>query len=518
MHSFMLRRGLALALAGVALSAPGNSQNIKAELIDLTGGRPVAVTAPAGDSARVFVVNKYGWLHIVKHGNTLNQPFLEWQSHCNINGEGGLLGLAFHPDYANNGYFYISYTADFQNGASVVSRLSVDPNDPDKADPNSEVIVWGPHPAQLQSHKAGSLEFGPDGLLYFSLGDGSDGGSLLPTAQDLLDPRGSILRFDVDLPHPHIPPSNPFVGDPTARDEIFVFGLRNPWGLAIDPLLGDLFIGDVGSGAYEEINWVPGGAPGGDNFGWPCFEGPSTTACGACQPNPVQPIVADPHTAGRCIVAGAVYRGSAIPELQGKLVYCDFSAETFWTLDWDGVAAEITEITSQLGGGLNTAPVAIGSDGLGELYIVNHFSSRLWKIVPDCAPPANVCATSPNSTGAGALLSSSGTPFLSAGDFVLETSAVPPFKSGIFFYGAGPEVALAFGEGLLCIQPPFARLPLVHADASGSMSLALDASLGNPSAPIASGTSYLFQCWYRDPDGGPAGFNTSDALLVEFCH
>ena len=234
--------------------------------------RPVAVTNAGDGSGRLFIALQDGRV-AVSDGERVTGRFLDIRERVSCCGEVGFLGLAFHPDFKNNGYFYVSYTDKSGDvGDLVISRFSVSPNR-NFADSGSEkVILRVPQPTTV--HQAGHLEFGPDGFLYISLGDGGLGGDPDNHSQRLDTLLGSIVRLDVDGGDPYaIPPTNPFVGVPNARGEIWAFGLRNPWRFGFDRLTGDLFIADVGQGDREEINFQPAFSPGGENYGWHFTEG-----------------------------------------------------------------------------------------------------------------------------------------------------------------------------------------------------------------------------------------------------
>jgi glucose/arabinose dehydrogenase len=270
--------------------------------------------------------------------------------------EHGLLGLAFHPDYANNGKFFLSYTTG-PSGDHLISQFTRSAGDANIADRGSEQIVWGPYPHTTSGHKGGDIAFGPDGLLYASTGDGLAGGNGEGTrAQDLMDARGKLLRFDVDLPFPHIPTDNPYVGDPNALDEIFASGLRNPYRMGIDRVTGDVYLGDVGQSTREEINFIPGGI-GGRNFGWKCKEGsmcfPNAPAGCVC----ANPAFTDPlheyftGTDGCAVIAGKVYRGSKIPDLYGWFLFTDFCTNRVQALRHDGTTITgYKDLSSQIEG------------------------------------------------------------------------------------------------------------------------------------------------------------------------
>ena len=269
---------------------------------------PLLVTHAGDGSGRLFVVEQRGVIWITEAGTVLPVPFLDVRALVNAGGERGLLGLAFHPDYENNGFFYISYT-DLA-GTSVVARYSVSGTNPDRANPLSAApLLYAYQP--FANHNGGHLAFGPlDGYLYFALGDGGSANDPFNHGQDVNTLLGSLLRLDVDGAFPYtVPPDNPFVNAPGA-DEIWAYGLRNPWRFSFDRETGDLFIGDVGQGAWEEIDFEPAGSPGGLNFGWKDREGPCPRGSGLpCAPAPppfVDPVAYHGHNVGGSVTGGYV--------------------------------------------------------------------------------------------------------------------------------------------------------------------------------------------------------------------
>ena len=285
----------------------------------------------AGDE-RIFVTTKEGRILLLDAaGNVAGRPFLDLTDRVySLPGEMGLLGLVFHPDYVNNGSFFVFYSN--LDGNSTLSRFSVDPADPDLADPNSEeILLVIEQPTDV--HHAGALAFGPaDGYLYIASGDG--GGA--EAALDRESLRGKILRIDVDSGAPYaIPPDNPFAGEPDAAGEVWALGLRNPWRISIDNETGNLFIADVGNAYWEEVNVQPGDSPGGENYGWPCYEASEIFDAGSCDSNEsyVFPVHEYFHDNGNCAITGGhVYRGAQYPALSGKYVFADFCSSRLWTL------------------------------------------------------------------------------------------------------------------------------------------------------------------------------------------
>lgn len=399
-------------LLPLALAAPAVGQTpLSVELAASGFLRPVNATAPPGDTERLFVVEKAGVIRIVDltSASVRATPFLDIDALVGggmlDRSEQGLLDLAFSPDYANDGFFYVTYTAN--DDTWTLARYSVS-TDPNVADAGSATIVLTVAQPQ-DNHNGGWLEFGPrDGLLYASLGDGGGAGDTgaghtpgLGNSQDLSNLMGTIVRLDPagdDFPadplrNYAVPASNPFVGM-VGEDEIWSYGLRNPWQNAFDAVTGDLWIADVGQSTREEVNFQPAASAGGENYGWRCREGtqPFDTS-GDCSQTPfTDPIHEYAHTSGRCsITGGRVYRGCALPDLRGAYFFGDFCTGEIWSLRSDGTSVSaFTDRTGALApaGGSSFDLVAFGEDASGELYIVLQDSGELWKIVPDAVPAA----------------------------------------------------------------------------------------------------------------------------------
>jgi len=328
----------------------------------------------AGDD-RLFIVEQGGIIKILNPDGSINPiDFLDISSLTNGGGERGLLGLAFHPDYNNNGYFYVYYTDN--SGDTQVSRFSVDGSDPDIADPGSELFIIDVV-QPFSNHNGGCLEFGPDGYLYIGLGDGGSAGDPGNRAQNLLLLLGKLLRIDIDNPgggnNYGIPGDNPFVGDPDALDEIWAYGLRNPWKFSFDSNNGDLWIGDVGQGSIEEINHELS-TEGGLNYGWRCYEGNSPFNMAGC-PDPSEltfPVAQYTHTSGNCsITGGNVYRGNIYSDIQGLYFFADYCSGLIGTVDDNGNLINY--------GDFNGNWVSFGEDINGEIYIAG-ISGSIYKI------------------------------------------------------------------------------------------------------------------------------------------
>ena len=347
--------------------------------------RPVQVVDAGDGSGRLFVVEQTGRIRIVQDGQVLPEPFLDLSALVSCCGERGLLSVAFHPDYANNGDVFVDYTDT--NGDTVVARFQASAMDPNRANAASaEVVLSVEQPAV--NHNGGLLLFGPkDGYLYIGLGDGGGGngqnGQLLNTVL------GKILRINVDRPSSNlpfeskytIPPDNPFVNQPGARPEIWALGLRNPWRFSFDRVTGDLWIGDVGSATYEEVNYQPAASPGGENYGWNLMEGPECLAEGGCD-ELVAPVSGFDRDEGCVVTGGYVYRGTGIPGLEGVYLFGDYCGGRVWGLLRD--ASDTWTRLDPVETGLRIS--SFGEDAAGELYVVD-IQGAIYRLVlsPDPA-------------------------------------------------------------------------------------------------------------------------------------
>lgn len=331
--------------------------------------RPVLVTAPPGDTRRLFVVEQAGTVRIVRDGEPLPTPFLDIRDKVKLLSEPGLLSIAFAPDYASSGLFYVFYNTTAGNGDIRIAEFRRHATDPDLAEPYSErVLLTIPKP--WENHNGGMLQFGPDGFLYASVGDG-DSGILNPPgffAQRRDELLGNILRIDPRTGDPYaIPADNPFVEIDGVRPEVWAYGLRNPWRFWIDPDTGSMFVGDAGNERQEEIDLVTRGQSG-LNFGWPCFEGslpfdPTVTCDG-----PVAPLLEYPRAAGACaVIGGPVVRDARLSALVGRYLYGDFCAGNV-----TAVAVEDGRVTASGELGLVVPELtSFGVDGLGRIYAMS---------------------------------------------------------------------------------------------------------------------------------------------------
>ncbi len=334
----------------------------------------------AGDE-RLFVVERTGTIRLLADDTVLETPFLDLTSQVGSDAsERGLLGLAFAPNYAESGLFYVYYTD--LNGDTVVSRFQVS-DDPNVADAGSEEIVLT-QPQPYWNHNGGMLAFGSDNYLYIGLGDGGSGGDPEGNGQRLDTLLGKILRIEVDPQYtggePYaIPEDNPFVGDAEARPEIWAYGLRNPWRFSFDLDTGDLWIADVGQGEHEEVNTI-GPVEAGANFGWNAMEGPACFAVADCDPDDfVAPVFSYTHSEGGCSVTGGyVSRGEAFADLFGVYVLADYCSGLIWGggIDADGDLVFSGPVET----GLNISSFGEGADG--TLYVTDINGGGVYELVP----------------------------------------------------------------------------------------------------------------------------------------
>ncbi len=340
--------------------------------------QPLFVTAPPGDPNRLFVVERPGRIRIVQNGALFPRPFLDIADLTSLQGERGLLGMAVHPDYAQNGRFFVHYT-DRTSGGTRIARYTVS-EDPDVADPASGTIVLEVS-QPFSNHNGGSIAFGPDGMLYIALGDGGSGGDPLGHGRNRGTLLGAVLRIDIDSGDPFvIPTDNPFVDTPGARAEVWAYGLRNPWRMSFDRSTGDLYIADVGQSDVEEVNVQPASSVGGENYGWNTMEGSTCFGGGGCETAGLTlPVAEYEHNAGCSITGGYVYRGAAVPAAVGRYFYGDFCSGFVRSFLLSmGQATDPVDHTSQIGPDGSIA--SFGEDGAGELYIVT-IEGSIFRIV-----------------------------------------------------------------------------------------------------------------------------------------
>ncbi len=335
-----------LFLFGLIACAQGGAQpTLNFTPLALSGPalvQPVDITGCGDGSGRLFIVEKRGTIRIIQNGAVLNDFFLSIEDQVMNSGERGLLGLAFHPAFPSSPYIYVNYVIE-GTITNRISRFTVNPNNPNEIDESTELELLEQTGVQT-NHKAGDLAFGPDGYLYIGMGDGGGGGDPSNAGQNLETLLGKMLRIDVNSTAPPlnyaIPADNPFVGI-AGRDEIWAYGMRNPWRISFDRETGDFWIGDVGQNLWEEVDMVLAGTPGGMNFGWDCKEGNHNYEPGNCSGNAVLtcPIFEYPHSCNPCpngygasLTGGFVYRGADYPVLEGCYVCADYVSNYLWMI------------------------------------------------------------------------------------------------------------------------------------------------------------------------------------------
>ena len=370
--------------------------------------RPVHATHAGDGSGRIFIVEQRGQIFILQE-DLLEEPFLNIDDRVESPSSGGgseegLLSIAFPPDYAEKGYFYVYYT--MRDGDNVLSRFHLSA-DPDRADPASEeqILVF-PHPIH-RNHNGGQLVFGPDGYLYIGTGDGGGGGDPFENAQDPASLLGKLLRIDVEKNsstqppinfhyHLHlpivnhsslvdnnsqlyaIPQDNPFIDDPDFRPEIWALGLRNPWRFSFDRETGDLYIADVGQDRWEEVNFQPSDSPGGENYGWNIMEGFECFQANECDTEGLTlPIhVYRTRTDGCSITGGYVYRGPGFPDLDGIYLFGDWCQGLVWGLQQIDDSWEHNLLIDT-----NFMISSFGEDEIGEIYVIDHSGGGIYQVI-----------------------------------------------------------------------------------------------------------------------------------------
>ncbi|MEM7335709.1 MAG: PQQ-dependent sugar dehydrogenase [Chloroflexota bacterium] len=339
--------------------------------------KPIYLTHAFDD--RLFVVEQAGTIRIMANGSLLPDPFLDIQDLVNSDAnEQGLLSVAFHPSYEENGRFFVNYTDGA--GSTVISSFQVQPDNPNLADSNSEQILMSMG-QPYNNHNGGQIKFGPDGYLYIGMGDGGSAGDPDNNGQTFSTLLGNMLRIDIDANNDSfaygVPASNPFINDDGVRNEIWATGLRNPWRFSFDRLTGDLFIADVGQNEWEEVNYQPFTVGGGQNYGWNWYEGNNCFFAG-CDPNGLTfPVVEYNHSDGCSITGGYVYRGEAHSALWGNYFFTDYCTGNVWSMvDVDGQwQSAIVLNTGRL-------VASFGEDMSGELYMLDHRSGEILQIRP----------------------------------------------------------------------------------------------------------------------------------------
>ncbi|WP_294203688.1 PQQ-dependent sugar dehydrogenase [uncultured Chryseobacterium sp.] len=360
-----------LFCAGIFSSFMFNAQSITLE--EFATGFTAPVEMVNANDARMLVVQQNGIIKILQANGTVNSTnFLNISSKITYGGERGLLGLAFHPQYPTNGYFFVYYNDT--SGNITVARYTRSSTNPDVADPSTEKIILNV-PKPFDNHNGGSIHFAPDGYLWVVTGDGGSGGDPNNNAQNKNSLLGKLLRLDINATGAYnIPPGNPFVGIDGA-DEVWAYGLRNAWKFNFDTVSGNVMIADVGQGQIEEINRMPLTQPG-INYGWRCYEGNSaynTTGC-AAQSTMTFPVAAYDHSGGKCsITGGYVYRGTQYPALQGRYFFADYCSTQIGSLNPDD---SITWSAASTGNNFST----FGVNNQNELFVAAVNSGKIFRV------------------------------------------------------------------------------------------------------------------------------------------
>jgi glucose/arabinose dehydrogenase len=465
--------------------------------------QPDFAVAPAGDTDRLFIVERTGQIKILdlNTGQVLATPFLDLTSQITTAGEGGLLGLAFDPDFAHNGLFYVDLTNPSDDTEIRRYHVSADPNiaDPASASP----VITIDQPAGLTNHKAGWIAFGPDGDLYAALGDGGGSGDPSGNGQNIDSLLGKMLRLDVhgdafpgDPARNYAIPADNMFAATAGADEIFALGLRNPFRDSFDRGTGDFFIADVGQNQFEEINIGVGGA----NYGWSVFEGPSTFAGGTPSGGTLTgPVYYYDHTVGHAIIGGYVYRGQS-EGLQGQYFFADEVDDKVFTLRFNGSTWVATERTSQIttDAGAIDNPTSFDEDGRGNLYLTD-FDGDVFRLTPMVAS-ADQADTLRGLAGDDMLFGGSGDDLLDGGAGADALSGGPGIDTATYASSpAGVAVNLATGHGF-------------GGDAEGDILTGIENLIGTASADILVGgaeANALTGGPGNDTIDGGAGINTA---------
>jgi len=336
----------------------------------------------AGDGTnRIFVAERAGIIKVFPNSSSAAslKTYLDITDRVSAGGEMGLLGLAFHPDYENNGFFYVNYTVSNPRKTRI-SRFQVSSENPDSADKNTELISLTFN-QPYSNHNGGWIGFGPDdGYLYIGTGDGGSGGDPQNNGQSITTFLGKILRIDIDNQDPGleyaIPDSNPFVDSTgTVVKEIYAWGMRNPWRNSFDAVTGWLWSADVGQNQWEEISIIENGK----NYGWRCYEGTHSYNTSGCNyPEYIEPVWEYSHSLGCSVTGGYVYRGPTVPELTGKYIYADYCDRTVWSLEYEGIPPPDNQTLLTAQGSVSS----FGVDENNELYVVTFNPDRIYRFSP----------------------------------------------------------------------------------------------------------------------------------------
>ncbi len=444
-------------------SIPDGALRLDESFPNLRFNRPVDFQSPGDGSGRLFVVEQAGVIKVFDNRSDIGSAnvFLDIRGRVRDQGnEEGLLGLAFHPNFASNGYFYVDYTASNPR-RTVVTRYRADPNNPDRVLTDSATVILEVN-QPYSNHNGGQIVFGPDGYLYVALGDGGSGGDPHDHGENPATLLGSILRIDVDGGSPYaIPSDNPFVGNNQGyREEIYAYGLRNPWRISFDSSTGRLWAADVGQNLYEEVNIIEKGA----NYGWDVMEGlhcyEPTMGCN--QTGLTLPVWEYSHDLGISITGGYAYRGSSASSLAGRYVFADYGTGRIWALTYDGAQAQVQEIMNT---GLSIS--SFGVDAQQELYALA-FNGRIYRFTEASLPPVTITAAATATEGAAANFTVTSSPAPSANLTVNLSVADAPHSDFVAAAneGAGKTVTVTVetGNGYMVGNPGSASVTVSDND------------------------------------------------------
>ena len=367
--------------APLATSDETSQYDLALAFPDLEFDLPVELTAPDDNSDRIFVLAQKGIIYVFpdKAGVKKADVFLDIKRQVESGGEKGLLGLAFHPNYKSNGYFYVNYTRG-NPLETVISRFHVSASNPNSADPNSEVILLR-YSQPYDNHNGGKVAFGKDGFLYIAAGDGGSGGDPGNRAQNLKELLGKILRIDVNKPSGTlkygIPDDNPYKGNKEGyREEIYASGMRNPWRFSFDRQTGTLWAGDVGQNKIEEVDIIEKGG----NYGWRIMEADECFRSNNCKMDGLKLPIWSYHqgsSTGFSVTGGYVCRDKNLPSLEGKYIFGDYASGNVWALTSSNKAAVKNELIAKLTGGLSS----FGEDIKGNIYLLAYGPGKIYKII-----------------------------------------------------------------------------------------------------------------------------------------
>jgi glucose/arabinose dehydrogenase len=363
---------LVVALTAMVLSSAALGAQIALKKVASGFDKPLAMEFVPGDGEHYVIVQQRGKIYSVKNGERMATAALDFSNKVSqVGNETGLLGIAFHPNFAQNRKVYINYTSGLRL-KTTISELTMGVDGKIAGNSERKLIQFDqPYP----NHNGGDLKFGPDGYLYITTGDGGLAGDPHNNSQNKNTFLGKILRIDVNSGDPYaIPQDNPFVGDANVKEEIYAYGLRNPWRMTFDAENGDIWTGDVGQDRLEEIDIIRKGG----NYGWKVMEGTNCFRAADCDKSQFeQPIFEYGRDEGISITGGYIYRGSDIPSLVGKYVYADFGFGTIWALD-NRTSPVRNEV---IAGNTEINPSSFGQDARGEIYVLDHSAGDVYKLI-----------------------------------------------------------------------------------------------------------------------------------------